>query len=606
MPLLRSLILLTVLIAASCTTTTERTPAGSDTTKATTRLHTLIDAHWRYTMASMPELATSVGYSGYDDQWTDMSLEAIAQREAETREYLKRLETIDRSDLAPNDQLNFDLFHKTLSDAIAGQRFPDEYLAVSQLGGIHQHIPQTMDVMARATRDDFENVVARLSRAPQLVDQHLVLLETGRTKGIIQPAVILRDVPELVLRQIPEEPDEAPMLHMFRTMPDAIEPADRARLRGEAQRIYAERLRPALLRYHAYLVQTYIPSARDSIALSALPDGGAWYAYSIYASTTTDLSADEIHTLGLREVDRIRNEMRAVMAEAGFRGTIDEFMEFMRTDERFFFASAEDLVTEYRRIAKQADAAATPLFGRMPRLGYGVEPVPEYMAESQPTAYYRRGSAETGRPGTFFVNTYDLSSRPKWGMEALVLHEAVPGHHLQIALAQELEHVPEFRRWGGTMAYIEGWALYAEALGLDMGFYRDPYSKFGLLASEIWRAVRLVVDTGMHAKGWTRDDAIAYFMEHTGRAKHEAVVEIDRYIAWPAQALSYKVGAITIEQLRRDAEQALGAHFDVRAFHDEILAEGALPLDILESRVHAWIQAHRGDSTQRPQIIWGG
>ena len=584
------------LVLVSCATAPAAPRSDRDQADATKHFHSLLDAHWQYFMATNPEMATSIGYPGYDDQWTDMSLAGITARKAETREYLTRLETIDRAQLSEADRLNYDVFHKSLAESVAGQRFPGEYLAVSQLGGVYQDIPQTFEIMPKATRQDLENILARLSRAPELVTQHMVLLETGRRAGIVQPSVILRDVPELVLRQVPEKPDSSPMLQAFRTMPEAISEVDRARLHDDATRIYREQLRPALLKYHDYLVDTYIPSARNSIGLTALPDGAAWYASAIEESTTTDLTPNEIFELGLKEVKRIQVEMLEVMTEAGFSGTMDEFMAFMRTDSRFYFTDAGALIAEYRDIAKRADAAATRQFGRLPRLTYGVEPVPEYMEESHPTAYYRRGSIETGRPGIFYANTYDLKSRPKWGMEALVLHEAVPGHHLQIALAQEMDDVPEFRRWGGAMAFIEGWGLYAESLGSAMGFYRDPYTRFGLLASEMWRAVRLVVDTGMHAKGWSRQQAIDYFMEHTGRVEHEAVVEIDRYIAWPAQALSYKIGAITIAQLGRDAERALGDRFDIREFHDRVLADGALPLDILEQRVKAWIAMRQAGS----------
>ena len=580
-------VLLCALLPA-CATTTSTQNAASD------HFRTLLTSHWDYVMTSHPEMATSVGYPGFDDRWTDMSLAAIERRMADTREYLARLETIDRDQLSPADQLDYDLFHENLTHQVASQRFPAELLAISQLGGVHQEIPQTLEIMPRRSVNDYELMLARLRRAPVLIAQHKALLELGIKQGVTQPSVVLRDVPELVLRQVPERAEDSPLMVAFREMPGGIPPDAQERLRNEAYRLYRETLRPAYLDFHEFVRQKYVPDARTTIALSALPDGAAWYKLSVEESTTTDLTPDEIHQLGLNEVARIRDEMQSVMAQVGFSGTTDEFLTFMREDPRFYLDSPTALVARYREIAARADREAPRFFARMPGLNYTVEPVPAYMEQSQPTAYYRRGSVETGRPGTFYVNTYDLQSRPTWGMEALALHEAVPGHHLQIALSQELRDVPEFRRWGGEMAFIEGWGLYAESLGIEMGFYTDPYARFGLLASEIWRAVRLVVDTGMHAKGWSRRDALAYFMANTGRPEHQAVVQIDRYIAWPGQALSYKVGALSIQRLRREAESALGPRFDLREFHNALLSEGALPLDILEARMRGWISARQG------------
>ena len=346
---------------------------------------------------------------------------------------------------------------------------------------------------------------------------------------------------------------------------------------------------PAYTRLLSFLRAEYLPGARESIAMSALPDGEAWYAYNVAQMTTTDLTPREIHELGLREVERIRGEMEDVIAETGFEGSFEEFIDFLRTDPQFYFTDPEALLKTYRDIAKRADAASVRVIGTLPRLPYGVVRVPEYAEKSQTTAYYQPGSVEAGRPGQFFANTYDLDSRPQWEMEALTLHEAVPGHHLQIALQQELEDMAWFRRHGGYTAYIEGWGLYAESLGTEMGFYEDPYSKFGQLTYEMWRAVRLVVDTGMHSLGWSRQQAIDFFAANTGKAEHDIVVEIDRYIVWPGQALAYKIGELKIKELRARAEDRLGERFDVRAFHDVVLGSGALPLGILENQIDDWI-----------------
>ncbi|MGH9362417.1 MAG: DUF885 domain-containing protein, partial [Thermoanaerobaculia bacterium] len=382
-----------------------------------------------------------------------------------------------------------------------------------------------------------------------------------------------------------------PLLEAFKELPESIPAAEQERLRREAAEAYRTRVRPAYEKLHDYLVKTYIPGCREAIGMNALPDGQAWYAFNAKQSTTTDLTPQQIHELGLSEVERIRAEMDKVIAASGFKGSFQEFLAFLRTDPQFFFQKPEDLIAAYRDVAKRADPELIKLFGKLPRLPYGVVPVPAYAEKSQTTAYYNAGSLDAGRPGYFYANTYDLKSRPKWEMEALTLHEAVPGHHLQIAIAQELEDVPEWRRYQGYTAFVEGWGLYAESLGEEMGFYKDPYSKFGQLTYEIWRAIRLVVDTGMHSLGWSRQQAIDYFKQNAGKAEHDITVEVDRYIVWPGQALAYKIGELKIKELRAQAEKALGPKFDRRAFHDQVLGNGAVPLAVLEANIDEWIAA---------------
>jgi uncharacterized protein (DUF885 family) len=364
-------------------------------------------------------------------------------------------------------------------------------------------------------------------------------------------------------------------------------------MRARAAGIYKEETAPAYRHLHEFLIEQYLPGARKEIGLSALPDGKAWYAHRVRLFTTTDLDPEEIHQLGLKEVKRIRAEMDRVIRESGFEGSFEEFTHFLRTDPRFYHTNAGDLVREYRDIAKRSDAELPKLFGVLPRNTYGVVPVPDYAAKSQTTAYYQPGSLEGARAGLYFVNTYALDMRPRWEMEALSLHEAVPGHHLQISIAQELDGVHPLRRFGGYTAFVEGWALYAESLGEEMGFYEDPYSKFGQLTYEMWRAVRLVVDTGMHAMGWSRQQAIDFFKANSAKTEHDITVEIDRYIVWPGQALAYKLGELKIKELRAYAKERQGDRFDVRAFHDRVLEAGALPLNILEKRIRAWVDASR-------------
>jgi uncharacterized protein (DUF885 family) len=501
------------------------------------------------------------------------------------------LASIDRARLSPPDQVHHDLFKRGVEEALEGRRFRAELMPVSQMEGVQQSVAQLLAMMPATSVREYENLVARIRGVPTLVDQTIALMRAGLDAGLTPPRITLRDVPQQVRIQIVDDPMASPMLAAFRQFPEAVGGADRDRLGRAAVDAFAGAVAPAYRRLLAFLETEYIPRTRETIAASDLPDGLAYYAYKVRQSTTTDLTAERIHEIGLAEVKRIRAEMDGVMASAGFTGSFGDFVDFLRTDARFFFERPEDLLVAYRDICKRADPVLPRLFGTLPRLPYGVVPVPAYAEKSQTTAYYEPGSPAAGRPGQFFANTYDLKARPKWEMEALSLHEAVPGHHLQIALAQEMPDMPEFRKHSFYTAYVEGWGLYAESLGGEMGFYKDPYSRFGQLTYEMWRAIRLVVDTGMHALGWSRQQAIDYFVANAGKAEHDIVVEIDRYIVWPGQALAYKIGELKIKELRALASGELGERFDVRAFHDQVLGSGAVPLDVLEARIREWISA---------------
>ena len=568
----------------------ERLLAARGQVPESERLHDLFRTAWAYVLQESPEMATYTGTPGYDHRWTDMSLEAYARRNRELDHPVRVIASIDRAQLSPDDQVHADLFRRNAEEALEGRRFPAELLPLNQMSGVQQSVAQILGLMTLSRRADYENVVARLLGVGPLVDQNIELMRAGLRRGLTPPRITLRDVPQQVRNQMVEDPAASPLLRAFQTPPPGIDSASLAVLRDEAEAAYRSAVAPAHARLLAFLEEEYIPACRETIGLSALPDGSAWYAFSARQSTTTRLTPEEIHALGLAEVARIRGEMDAVVGESGFSGSFAEFVDFLRTDDRFFFTRAEDLLVAYRDICKRADPELPRLFGTLPRLPYGVVAVPFYAEKSQTTAYYEPGSPQSGRPGNFYANTYDLRARPKWEMEALALHEAVPGHHLQIALAQELADMPEFRKHGFYTAYIEGWGLYSESLGREMGFYKDPYSRFGQLTYEIWRAIRLVIDTGLHALGWTRDQAIAYFVEHAGKAEHDIVVEVDRYIVWPGQALAYKIGELKIQELRRRARQDLGARFDVRGFHDVVLGRGAVPLDVLEAQVDGWIR----------------
>lgn len=558
------------------------------------RLRRLFDLDWHYTMTESPESATYNGYPGQNHRWSDLSSEAIARRKSEMARPRQALESIDRRGLGREDQLSYDLFRRDLEVEREGLQFPSEYLLVNQMGGIQRAMPDTLAMMPMGTRADVESLLKRLESADVLVRQTVALLREGAARGVVPPRVPLRDLPQQVLNLLTEDPRSSALFRPVEKIPKSVLSGDeRAAVEKRAVDALSGRLYPAFREMHAFLEKEYLPRCRENVACSALPNGRAWYAFNTRVRTTTSLSPREIHEIGLSEVRRIRREMERVIATTGFTGTFSEFLSHLRTDPKFYYERGTELIAGYRDIAKRADGELPKLFGRLPRTPYAVQPVPSYSERSQTTAYYQPGSMVAGRPGIYFANTYSIGSRPKWEMEALSLHESVPGHHLQIALSQELEGVPEFRKHAETTAFVEGWGLYSESLGEAMGFYQDPYSKFGQLTYEMWRAIRLVVDTGMHELGWTREQAIQFFKDNAGKTEHDITVEVDRYIVWPGQALAYKIGELKIQELRRLAEKELGDRFDIRAFHDELLSRGALPLDVLEPLMRAWITTRK-------------
>jgi uncharacterized protein (DUF885 family) len=558
------------------------------------RFDTLIDAEWQWALEQYPELATDVGDPRYNDRLVDLSPEAIAKRRAHNTEAWKTLKAIDRARLDAATQLSYDVLAFDLESAEALGKFPTEYIQVDHIYGTHTALANIAQTAPRRTVRDYEQFLARMEKAPKHISQSIDLLKRGAAAGITEPRVLIARVPALVREQTPKDPKDSPVYQaMFANISSDIGATDQDRLRERALVLLREQLYPAYTALADYLEKDYLPKTRTDIGWSKLPGGEAWYTARIRDQTSLAKSPDEIHDLGLAEVKRIRAEMERVMASLKWSKGLPAFFTFLRTDKRFFYADKDELLRGYATIAKSIDGELPRLFGKLPRLTYGVKPIPAYSERVQTTAYYQPGSAAAGRAGTFFCNTYDLKSRPKWEMEALTAHEAVPGHHLQISLAEEAEHVPEYRKHAFTNAYVEGWALYAESLGDSLGLYKDPYAKFGQLTYEMWRAIRLVVDTGMHAKGWTREQAIQFFRDNTGKAQHDIEVEVDRYIAWPAQALGYKLGELKIKALRAKAKDALGDAFDLRAFHDRVLDDGALPLEVLDAHVNAWIEARR-------------
>jgi uncharacterized protein (DUF885 family) len=562
-----------------------------------------LEGDWKRWMHEYPESATEFGFPGENNRWTDYTPAGFAAHDAHLRDSLAMLDKIDRATLPAPEQLNYDLYHELLSTSVEGLQYGDDPFPFRGVVPFNRWMPLTQmnnplgdaaDILASsptAKVSDYEDILARLDALPVVVEQTSALMQEGLRRGYTPPKIALRDVPKQILDLIPDDPMKSALFQPFNEFPMAVAQSDRDALFARAKTIYAAKIVPAYRKFREYLIATYIPGCRENIAATALPDGAAAYAFHIRWHTTTTMTAAQIHEIGLSEVKRIRVEMDRIIQSVNFKGSFHDFTEFLRTAPRFFYDKPEDLVNGYRIIVKQIDPELAHEFGKLPRLTYGVTPVPDFKAPSQTTGYYEPGAPAVGRPGIFFANTYNLHARPKWEMEALSLHESVPGHHLQIALAQELEDVPEFRKNIGYSAFDEGWGLYAESLGEELGRYKDPYSKFGQLTYEMWRAVRLVVDTGMHSMGWTRQQALDYFRDNTGKSDQDMTAEVDRYIVWPGQALAYKIGQLKIRELRSTAEKKLSTNFDVRSFHDAVLEQGSLPLTVLEAHMNAWTAA---------------
>ena len=555
-----------------------------------TALHRLFDAEWERSLSESPETASYLGDQRYNDRWTDWSEAAVEQRAQGDRAVLKKLATIQRSALPASEQLNYDLFKRRYENAVAFQRFREFLMPVSPINwsgfGYATALPR---LMRFSTAKDYEDWIQRLLGFGKLVDQNISLMRKGIQEGRVPPRVSLQRMTEQVRGYAPRLAEDNPLYAPFKHFPEGIPEGTREEYQVQGAAAIREMVNPAWRRFGEFLEKEYLPACSDSIAAENLPDGEAYYALRVRDNTTTDLTPDQIHDIGLSEVARIRAEMEMVMAQVKFRGDLQAFFRFLRTDKRFFYKTGEELLDGYRSLAKRIDPELVKLFGRIPRTPYGVVPIPQSDAPNTTTAYYQQPAEDGSRAGYFYANLYKPETRPKWEMEALTVHEAVPGHHFQIALAQELGELPKFRRVGEYTAFVEGWGLYSESLGGELGLYTDPYSKFGQLTYEMWRAVRLVVDTGIHHKGWTREQAINFFSENAAKTENDIAVEVDRYISWPGQALAYKIGELKIKALRRRAESALGDKFDVRSFHDVVLGSGAIPLDVLESNVDRWI-----------------
>jgi prolyl oligopeptidase len=536
--------------------------------------------------------ASQLGDRRYNDRWADLSIEAITAAQAQQREFLRRVYAIDRNALNADEQLNYELFRRELQYTVDEFQFNGYLMPFSHRGGV-QNLENNATELSFESIRDYDDWLTRMSRIGTVIEQTIRLAEQGRKAGMMPAKILMQRIPDQITAQLVSDPEASPFYKVFAELPATISDTDQRRLSAQARDTIRDTILPAYQKLARYFGDTYLPASRDSIGLSALPNGSAWYEQRARRFTTTPMSPDDIHRLGLEEVRRIRDAMQAIIDEVDFSGSFQDFLVFLRSDPQFYFKSPEELYESYLATSKRIDPELVKLFGQLPRMPYGVKPIPDSIAPDTTTAYYTQPAADGSRAGIYWVNLYKPEVRPKYEIEVLTVHEAMPGHHLQIALQQELGEIPNFRRYGGFTAFVEGWGLYSESLGYDLGLYKDPYSRFGQLTYEMWRAVRLVVDTGIHYKGWTREQAIDFFKDNAAKTELDIVNEIDRYIGMPGQALAYKIGQLKMQAIRHRAETALGDKFDIRAFHDELLGAGALPLDLLEQRMDAWIAAQR-------------
>lgn len=555
-------------------------------------LQTIIDEHWAWSLSESPVFATSLGVRDYDDRLGDPSLAAADRRAAKTRSFLDRLEVVDTEALTPGERINYQLLLLELRNDAEADNYGGKYLLMTNRAGPHRTITSLPDRVPFFTTSDYESYLARLADAPRYLSDATETLRAGAAAGWVQACEPMRGVEGAIRFHVVNNVQDSTLMKPFDKKPDTISTRDWRRLRNDAQTTIEEKIIPAIADFADFYVEDYAPACRKQVGAAALPNGLAYYAHRARVFTTTDRTPDDIHQLGLSEVARIRAEMADVIEQSGFDGDFKAFQNFLRTSPQFYAKTEDELVAVTSVISKKADGALPELFTRFPRMPYTVKPVPADIAEGTTTAYYERPAGDGSRPGVYRINTSLLDQRPLFELEALTLHEAVPGHHFQIALSQELT-LPDFRKYGGFTAFIEGWGLYAESLGLDAGFYKDPYSNFGRLSYEMWRACRLVVDTGLHAKGWSKQQAVDYMAENTALSLHNIEAEVNRYITFPGQALAYKMGELKMKSLRAEAAAALGEDFDLRRFHDALLENGAVPLNVLEDNIEAWITAEK-------------
>lgn len=558
----------------------------------TQALHQLFDQDWEYQMAHDPVAASELGDRRWNDQWENLTPDSLREHFQHAREMLTRLHAIDRAQLSPQDQVSYDVFEYNTNDYLEGEQYKWYLVRTDTFDGI-QTVEGVVNSLRFETVKDYDDWLGRMRNFPAYMDQNIGLMRGGIKEHILLPKVIAEKVMTQLNGMNWQDPTKHGFYKPFLKMPPAFSESDKQRLTAAARQAIKTDVLPAFQRFRDFMQNEYLPASFERAGAWQVPNGDATYAYLARSRTTTNFTPQQIHEIGLQEVKRIGAEMDRVREQSGFKGTNQEFFHFLRSDPRFYAKTSAVLLEYTRARAKEIDPLLVKLFRTFPRLPYGVEPVPAEIAPGMPAAYADGAAPDGSRPGYFYINTYKPETRPEYEITSLILHEAVPGHTFQGGIAIELKDIPKFRRYGGYSAYAEGWALYCESLGDELGVYGDPYVRFGRLSNEMWRAVRLVVDTGMHYKHWTRQQAIDYFLAHVATTEYNATSEVDRYISWPGQALAYKMGELKIKELRQRAEKELGPKFDIRAFHDSLLLDGPLPLTVLEKQVTAWIATQK-------------
>ena len=561
--------------------------AGEDA--ASERLHKLFDEAWQFDLREDPLFATQAGDHRYDDRLPRVKEADWTRRLEKEWQFVEELEQIDADQLKGRERTSYEIFSRLRRDQIDEYEFRAYLMPITNRSGFHLEFPELAKNLPFRNIRDYENFIKRLAAFGQYADDHIDLMRAGIKAGLVLPGAALADYERPINAQIVDDPSASLLFEPFKKFSQSVAPAEQQRLADEARHAIAESVVPGYRRFLDFMRDEYVPAARGSIAASALPHGREFYRHRVRQFTTLDLTPEQVHEVGQSEVARIRKEMDEAIRSVKFSGNFAEFVDYLRSDPRFYVDSPEQLLKEVALTLKKMDGQLPKLFKTLPRTPYGIREIPAYIAPSTTTAYYQPPPGDATLGGFYYVNTFNLKSRPLYEIEALSLHEAVPGHHLQIARQQELEDLPNFQRFAGFTAFVEGWGLYAERLGLETGFYRDPYSNFGRLSYEMWRACRLVVDTGMHYLGWTREQAIEFMAANTALTKLNIVNEVDRYIAWPGQALAYKTGELKFRELRRKAEERLGDRFDIREFHDVVLGSGAVPLTVLERIVDEYL-----------------
>ncbi len=564
--------------------------SSCDTTEThQSNLAEILKNDWDFQIKENPLFATSAGVHDYNHLLPSVASEDQQRRNLYNQALLGEINAIDIETLEKNEWVNYQLFKYQLENRLANFKFKAYLIPIQADGGFHTGFARLRFNVPLKTESDYDNYISRLLAYPEYVNQHIELMRLGIEEGITLPKVVLNGYEGTISGHVVDDPDQSVFYEPFENFPATFSEEIKSMFIEEGSRAVMEGAVEGYKQFLSFMVEEYIPGARTTIGASELPNGEEYYNQRLQYFTTLPMTVEEVHNKGLEEVARIKAEMQEIIEQVGFEGSFKDFLEFLRTDERFYAKTPEELLKEATYIAKKMDGKLPSLFGKLPRLPYGVEPVPDEIAPKYTGGRYVPAPKGGTRAGYYWVNTYKLENRPLYVMESLTLHEAVPGHHLQGSLSRELENLPDFRSRMYISAFGEGWGLYSEWLGLEAGFYQDPYSNFGRLTYEMWRACRLVVDTGIHAKGWTRDQVINYLSENTALSIHEITTETDRYIAWPGQALSYKIGEMTIKRLRQKAEEELGESFDVREFHDKVLENGAVTLPILEQIIDDYI-----------------